>query len=173
MPEPPQLASLDVEEQRVYSELLLSDRAPHPISKGAPSHPTEKTHFGRLYPGSYPFGHDPKLMTIGESRNVDRPVNRELRLTAQLFLHHDRPVQRPHYCRSCTDPSVDLPLHPSLTREQDPQILKLLHPGQGLPTNLKRTSHPFLTENHDLRLRGADSHPSRFTLNCKPPQCPL
>ncbi|KAL0146834.1 hypothetical protein M9458_057773, partial [Cirrhinus mrigala] len=64
MPEPPQLASLDVKEQRVYSELLPSDRAPHPISKGAPSHPTEKTHFGRLYPGSYPFGHDPKLMTI-------------------------------------------------------------------------------------------------------------
>ncbi len=43
----------------------------HPISKGAPSHPTEKANFGRLYPGSCPFGHDPKLMTIGESRNVD------------------------------------------------------------------------------------------------------
>ncbi len=93
MPEPPQLTPLDVEEQRLYSELLPSEWAPHPISKGAPSHPTEKAHFGRLYPGSCPFGHDPKLMTIGESRNVDWPVNRELRLAAQLFLHHDRPVQ--------------------------------------------------------------------------------
>ncbi len=88
IPEPPQLTLLDVEEQRLYSELLPSDWASHPISKGAPSHPTEKAHFGRLYPGSCPFGHDPKLMTIGESRNVDWPVNRELRLAAQLFLHH-------------------------------------------------------------------------------------
>ncbi len=52
LPEPPQLAPLNVEEQRLYSELLPSDRAPHPISKGAPSHPAEKTNFGRLYPGS-------------------------------------------------------------------------------------------------------------------------
>ncbi|KAK3569482.1 hypothetical protein QTP86_031418 [Hemibagrus guttatus] len=71
MPEPPQLAPFDVEEQRLYSELLLGDRAPYPISKGAPRHPTEEAHFGRFYPGSYPFGHDPELMTIGESRNVD------------------------------------------------------------------------------------------------------
>ncbi len=127
MPEPPQLTPLNVEEQRLYSELLPSDWASHPISKGAPSHPTEKAHFGRLYPGSCPFGHDPKLMTIGESRNVDWPVNRELRLAAQLFLHHDRLVHRPHYCRSCTNPSVNLPFHPSLTCEQDPQILELLH----------------------------------------------
>ncbi len=134
MPEPPQLTPLDVEEQRLYSELLPSDWASHPISKWAPSHPTEKAHFGRLYPGSCPFGHDPKLMTIGESRNVDWPVNRELRLAAQLFLHHDRqPVHRPHYCRSCTDPSVNLPLHPSLTREQDPQILELLHWSSNTP----------------------------------------
>ncbi|KAK3514739.1 hypothetical protein QTP70_029689 [Hemibagrus guttatus] len=71
MPEPPQLPPFDVEEQRLYSELLPGDRAPYPISKGAPRHPTEEAHFGRLYLGSYPFGHDPELMTIGESRNVD------------------------------------------------------------------------------------------------------
>ncbi|KAK3560905.1 hypothetical protein QTP86_022883 [Hemibagrus guttatus] len=65
MPEPPQLSPFDVEEQRLYSELLPGDRAPYPISKGAPRHPTEEAHFGRLYPGSYPFGHDPELMTIG------------------------------------------------------------------------------------------------------------
>ncbi len=91
MPEPTHLAPLDVEEQRLYSELLPSGQAPHLISKGAPSHPAEKAHFCRLYPGSCPFGHDPQLMTIGESRNVDWPENRELRLAAQLLLHHDRP----------------------------------------------------------------------------------
>ncbi|KAK3563868.1 hypothetical protein QTP86_003733 [Hemibagrus guttatus] len=64
MPEPPQRPPFDVEEQRLYSELLPGDRAPYPISKGAPCHPTEEAHFGRLYPGSYPFGHDPELMAI-------------------------------------------------------------------------------------------------------------
>ncbi|KAK3516868.1 hypothetical protein QTP70_027074 [Hemibagrus guttatus] len=64
MPEPPQLPPFDVEEQRLYSELLPGDRAPYPISKGAPRHPTEEAHFGRLYSGSYPFGHDPELMAI-------------------------------------------------------------------------------------------------------------
>ncbi|KAK3569260.1 hypothetical protein QTP86_026593 [Hemibagrus guttatus] len=71
MPEPPQLPPFDVEEQRLYSELLPGDRAPYPISKGVPRHPTEEARFGRLYPGSYPFSHDPELMTIGDSRNID------------------------------------------------------------------------------------------------------
>ena len=92
MPEPPQLAPLDVEEQWLYSELPPGDRAPHPISKGAPHHPAEETHFGRLYLGSYSFGHDPKF------RNVDWLVNREVHLLVQLSLHQDRPMDRPHYC---------------------------------------------------------------------------
>ncbi|KAK3552864.1 hypothetical protein QTP86_024271 [Hemibagrus guttatus] len=66
MPEPPQLSPFDVEEQWIYSKLLPGDRAPYPISKGAPRHPTEEAHFGRLYLGSYPFGHDPELMTIDQ-----------------------------------------------------------------------------------------------------------
>ncbi|KAK3508267.1 hypothetical protein QTP70_017786 [Hemibagrus guttatus] len=37
MPKPPQLPSFDVEEQWLYSELLPGDRAPYPISKGAPA----------------------------------------------------------------------------------------------------------------------------------------
>ena len=50
MPKPPQLAPLDVEEQRLYSELHPGDRAPHSISKGEPRHPAEQaTHFGRLH----------------------------------------------------------------------------------------------------------------------------
>ncbi|KAI3360722.1 hypothetical protein L3Q82_012864 [Scortum barcoo] len=71
MPEPPQLAPLDVEEQRLYSEPLL------------------------------PF-------------------------------HHYGLDQRPQYCRHCTNPSVHLSLHFSLTLEQDPEILKLLNLGQEL-----------------------------------------
>ncbi|KAK3539302.1 hypothetical protein QTP86_034163 [Hemibagrus guttatus] len=63
----PQLAPFNVEEQRLYSEFLSGDRAPYPISKGAPRHLTEKTHFGLLYPGSCPFGHDPNLITIATS----------------------------------------------------------------------------------------------------------
>lgn len=58
------------------------DPAPHPVPTGPPSHPTEETHFDRLYPRSRSFGHYPKFMTIGEGRNVDRPVNRELCLSA-------------------------------------------------------------------------------------------
>lgn len=39
IPEPPRLVPLNVEEQRLFSELLLGDRAPHPVPNGAPSHP--------------------------------------------------------------------------------------------------------------------------------------
>ncbi|MEQ2281271.1 hypothetical protein AMECASPLE_028542 [Ameca splendens] len=77
-PKPLSLAPLDVEEQKLYSELLPEGRAPHPISKGVPGHPTKEAHFSRLYPGSRFFGHDPKFMAIGEGRNVDRPVNQGL-----------------------------------------------------------------------------------------------
>ena len=35
MPEPPHLARLNAEEQRLYSELLPDDRASHPISNRA------------------------------------------------------------------------------------------------------------------------------------------
>ncbi|MEQ2163244.1 hypothetical protein GOODEAATRI_028202 [Goodea atripinnis] len=92
MPEPPQLAPLDVEEGRLYSELLPDGRAPHPITKGVPSHPTEEAHFSRLYPGSRSFVHGPKFMAIGEGRNVDRPVNQELRFSAQLSLYFNGPA---------------------------------------------------------------------------------
>ncbi|KAK3542113.1 hypothetical protein QTP86_015541, partial [Hemibagrus guttatus] len=78
MPEPPQLPPFDVEEQRLYSELLPGDRAPYLISKGAARHPTEEAHFGHLYPGSYPFGHDPELMTIGEDSFELHSVDLEL-----------------------------------------------------------------------------------------------
>uniref|UniRef100_A0A8C6PQA5 Nicastrin n=1 Tax=Nothobranchius furzeri TaxID=105023 RepID=A0A8C6PQA5_NOTFU len=99
MPKPPQLAPFDPEEQRFYSESLPNVRAPYPISKAEPGHPTEETHFGRLYPRSRSFGHYLKLMTIGEDWDVDRPVNREPGFLAQLPLHHDRSAQCSHHCR--------------------------------------------------------------------------
>ncbi|MEQ2249512.1 hypothetical protein ILYODFUR_030048 [Ilyodon furcidens] len=103
MPKPPQLAPLNVEEQRLNSKPLLDGRAPHPISKGMPGHPTKEAHFSRLYPGSRSFSHDPKFMPIGDGRNIDPPVNQELCFSAQLSLHHNGPAQRPHYCSSHID----------------------------------------------------------------------
>ncbi|MEQ2234722.1 hypothetical protein ILYODFUR_034371 [Ilyodon furcidens] len=48
MPELPQLAPLDVEEQRLYSKPLPDSQTPHPISKGVHSNPMEEAHFSRL-----------------------------------------------------------------------------------------------------------------------------
>ncbi|MEQ2227360.1 hypothetical protein ILYODFUR_036933 [Ilyodon furcidens] len=81
------------------------------------------------------------------SRNVDQPVNRELHLSAQLSLHHNEPVQRPHYCSGRINLSVELPLHSPLTCEQDPEILELRHLRQELPSNLERGSHPYPVRN--------------------------
>ncbi|MEQ2246181.1 hypothetical protein ILYODFUR_035603 [Ilyodon furcidens] len=148
MPDPPQLTPLNVKQQRLCSEILPDGRAPHPISKGVPGLPVEDAHFSPLWPESRSFNHDTKFMAIGEGRNIDRPVNRELCVSAWLSFHHNSSVHRPHYCRGCTDPSVDLPLLLPLTREQDPEILELFHFTQELPSNLKKPSHPFPDENH-------------------------
>ncbi|KAK0146683.1 hypothetical protein N1851_013966 [Merluccius polli] len=91
-------------------------------------------------------------------------------LVLSLPLHHDGSVQSPHYCRRRTDPPVDLPLHPPLTREQDPEVLELLHLGQDLIPDPESALHPFPVEDHGLRFGGADSHPGRFTLGCEPVQ---
>uniref|UniRef100_A0A3P9KIL6 C2H2-type domain-containing protein n=1 Tax=Oryzias latipes TaxID=8090 RepID=A0A3P9KIL6_ORYLA len=48
MAEPPQLGSFNVKEKRFYSKLSVGDRASQPISKGAPSHPTEEGLFRSL-----------------------------------------------------------------------------------------------------------------------------
>lgn len=37
------------------------------LTEGAPSHPTEETHFGRCYPPSCPVGHSPKFTSTSES----------------------------------------------------------------------------------------------------------
>ena len=133
MPEPPQLTPLGAEEQRLCSELLPDGRAPHPVSKGEPGLSAEEANFSRLYPRSCFFCHYPKLVTIGEGRNRDQPVNRKLCLSAQLPLCRDGPAQIPHHYGRRTNPPVDLSLHFPLTREQDPKVLELLHLGQDLP----------------------------------------
>ena len=144
MPEPSQPAPLDEEEQRLYSELLPGERAPHPICKGAPCHPAEETHFGCLYPGSFSFSHDPKFMTIGAKSThfttTDRYNDCITAAAAPICL------------------SISCSILPSLTLEQDPKILKLLRLRQELSPNPEGASHLFPVENHGLRLGGADSH---------------
>ncbi len=99
--------------QTTTTSRYLIIRCLYRCHKGEPSHPTEETHFGRLYPRSHSFNHYPKLMTIAEGWNVDWLINRKLCLPAQLSLHHNGLVQRLHYC--CTNPSVHLTLHFALT----------------------------------------------------------
>ncbi|KAI3364507.1 hypothetical protein L3Q82_011293 [Scortum barcoo] len=55
-------------------------------------------------------------------------------------------------CGRCTNLPVNLTLDLSLTREQDPEILELLHLRQDLSTHLERACHPFPVENHGPRI---------------------
>lgn len=68
MTETPQLTLLDVEKQRFYSE-LFQDKF-------------------------FSIGHYSELVTIEEGRIINQLVNRKVCLSAQLSLHHDRPVQQ-------------------------------------------------------------------------------
>lgn len=54
-------------------------------------------------------------MTSGEGWILDRPLNQELGLLAQLLFHHDRVDQRLHYCKGSVEPS---PAHHIITPEQ-------------------------------------------------------
>ena len=117
--------------------------APHPISEAEPSHPTEETNFSRLYPQSRSFGHYPKLMTMGEGWNADRPVNRKLcqrsgTVPALLQLPHRSacPSHAPFYPNSWTRP----------------EILELFHLRQQLIPNTEGAIHRFSAESHGLRL---------------------
>lgn len=55
----------------------------------------------------------------------------------------------------------------SLTHEQNPKILDLLHLRQNFTPNQEIAIHPCLTEDHGLKFEGADSHPSHFTFSCE------
>ena len=154
MPEPPHLTALSAEEQRLYSKLLPEGQSFSLSLRDSPAH------FSPLYPQSCSFGHYPKLVAIGEGRNEDRPVNRELYLSIQLPLHLDRSAQSPHHCRCRTDPPVNLSLHFRLIQER--KLMELLQLGQDLPPDPEKELHLFPAEIHGLRFGGADSHLDRF-----------
>lgn len=87
-------------------------------------------------------------------------------------LHCNNLEQRLLYCCFHTNPPVDLMLHFTSilpAHEQQPKIglLELLHFGQQLPPS------PEGAIRHGLRLGDTHSHPGRFTLECKLPQCML
>ena len=63
-------------------------------------------------------------MTIGEDRNEDRPVDRELCLAAQLSFRYNGAVKRTQYRPGCSDSPANLTLH-TLTPEQDPEVAYL------------------------------------------------
>lgn len=85
----------------LYSQLPLDVWAPHPTSQAKPSRSLEKPHFGHFRSTSCPVGHHPELVNIGEAWNVDRPVNWELHLVAQLILYRNGSVQHLQYHRRC------------------------------------------------------------------------
>ncbi|KAF7228520.1 zinc finger protein ZIC 3-like, partial [Nothobranchius furzeri] len=114
MPEPPQLALLDVEEQRVYSEPLPDDRASHPISKGEPSQSSEKTHFGRLYPQSRSFASGSAWSTSRQARGSASSASRQARCSAssascQVSGSGSTPVSISSHHRPCPRPSPPVP----------------------------------------------------------------
>lgn len=73
----------------------------------------------------------------------------ETSLMAKLpIVYHSGPVQPPHYCWCCTNLPVDLTLHFTLTREQNPEILELPHSGRWLTPNQEGAIISFLAENN-------------------------
>ena len=88
-------------------------------------------------------------------------------MASHLLLHHNQPTQRPHYCWRSPDPSVHLSLQLTITCEQDPHILRLLHLRQRLITDSEGALHLLQITNHGLGFGRADVHPGCFTLGCE------
>ncbi len=87
-----------------------------PIPTQLASHPPEETPFS-FYLRSCPFGHDPSLMTIGEDRNKDWPVDWELLEPLAQHSHNSAVKWAQNHYR-CSNSLVNLLLH-SQTHEQD------------------------------------------------------
>lgn len=83
MSEPPQLVSLDTEEQRFYSAPLLGVGAPHPISKAKRS-PLQRKHS---------FGHNQQLVTclVCSALSLPLPTGVVSGLLQTLSLSTSRP----------------------------------------------------------------------------------
>lgn len=77
--------------------------------RAEPSRTPEETHFDRLCPWSYSFGHHQKLTAIMEGWKVDQLANWELCLPAQLPLHHNSLVQLLDYSWHHTKLPVHIP----------------------------------------------------------------
>lgn len=84
----------------------------------------KKINLGHLKPWSCSFGLNPQIMTIGEGGNQAQPV-------IEIFL-----------IQLSSDPPVDLPFHPPLTRE-DPDLIELLHLGAGSHPRPGKVTSPF------------------------------
>lgn len=68
-------------------------------------------------------------------------------------LHYDNPVHCLHCSWRGANPPIDLVLHHTFTREQDPKICEPLHVGQRLTSSPRRTIHHFPAEYHGLAWR--------------------
>lgn len=111
MTKSPQLASLNVQEQWLYSKFLPRQRDPHSISKGVTSLMWRKF--------LVPFSSWPQLWIL-----------------AQL-LHHAMGLMQPlHNCCCCTNSPVNPTHHPSLTQEND-----RLHLRQEVSTHQERANN--------------------------------
>ena len=113
------------------------------------------------------------FMTIGERRDIDRPVDSELRLAAQLVLMNDSSAQLVPDGPSRADSSVKLTVPLRITRELDPEVLEPLHLFQWDPTNMQGTLFRSTRDNECHCLRSIDTHRGRFTLCRKSAQCVL
>lgn len=89
MPGSPQLAPCDVDEQKLYSKILLNDIAPHPTSKREPNQPFTETLFPCLVSATSLFQALPILSivdTLIESLSIFR--NWKLNWPHHLCLNH-------------------------------------------------------------------------------------
>ncbi len=102
MPEPPELAPFNAKKQWLNSKFLTDNWTSHLIPKGDASYPPKETHFSRLYPQSYPFGHEQHFVFSLEGRIEDWAVDRELGISAQLVLLH-RCSKVNAICSRCTN----------------------------------------------------------------------
>lgn len=117
MPEPSQLAPLDIKEQLSFSDLPPDVRTPHPICKAEPTQPPlEETHFGHFCPLCHSFSHYAKpiiIMVLTELTSLLKsPQQLYTKPTLMLMLHHW--VCPPHA------PFL-------ITLKQQPKKIKVLH----------------------------------------------
>lgn len=118
--------------------LFFCHKGTYPILKAEPSHPTRELISAACI-------HNLILITVGESWNVDWLIYWEFFLHAQIILHHDGSLQRRRYCWRCPNPSAHLMLYLPITREQDPEIPKVLRLGQQISHNPEGAVHWFST----------------------------